>query len=112
MACFRLLHGLCKTHPLTVEPRHIIRDPFGHGFELGVITDAAQLGHVCLGEALIVALEVIREGNVLDGTLLMMLDHRFGHVLERFGPAVPQLKMPECCGFCQNQRFTLQTSST
>ena len=66
-----------------VEPYHVIRYPFGNGFKLGVITHAAQLGHVSLGEALVATLEVIREGNVLNGSLLMMLDHRFGHVLER-----------------------------
>ena len=70
-----------------VEPGHVIRYPFGNGFELGVITHAAQLGHISLGEALIATLEVIREGNVLNGSLLMMLDHRFGHVLERLGTA-------------------------
>ena len=39
-----------------VQPGHVIGHAFGHSLELAVIADAAQLGEIRLGEALVATL--------------------------------------------------------
>ena len=70
-----------------IQPRHIGRNTLSDGTELDVAAGGAQFGQVGLGEALITAFQVIRERDVFDFTLAVIVDYRFGDVLERLATA-------------------------
>src|SRR5690242_1333974 len=72
---------------LLVQPFHVFRDALLDGHELMVATRGPELAQVGLGEALVAALEVVREGDVLDLALAVVLDHGLGHVVEGLAPA-------------------------
>src|SRR6185503_7233402 len=70
-----------------VEPFHVLRHALLYRHELVVAAGGAECRHIRLGEALVTALEHLREGDVLDLALAVVLDDGLGDIVEGLGAA-------------------------